>query len=612
MSSPPTTLGKYQIIREIARSNDIVYEAYDPLMNRRVALKELAMPGGSTPQQKEERINRFKREARAAGTLAHPNIMTVYELGEEGDRYFIAMEFLDGHSLRNELDTKGALGVERAVEIETALLRGLEYAHSKGVIHRDIKPDNIQLLSDGRIKITDFGIARLTFEPNLTMDGQVFGTPSYMSPEQVVGREIDARSDIFSAGVVLYEMIGGRKPFAGDSVVSITYSIMNKEPDRLSEANYALWQVIERSLDKSPALRFSSADEMIKGLESAQAAAMAGPVLDPQPYNTGTYPTYSTGHYGAVSQAANPYAPPVIQPGMQPGMAAPAPPPVIYPYNPYAAASAAPSYGQHVPSAQPGLHQPVMGQAYVPNPSGLPVYYPPPPRQPIFSPEVRAFWGKLFWAFLIVGTSVAALILVVNALAASFARSQEMERDHDRVAALSNQLPWLSPNDQVRRIEEIRPELKSPTGQEEAANLEAAVQKKQGEAYYAARDYADAEAAFTRAIELDPSDGQAYSDLSSVYEAIAADQAFAQRRMLLWAQSVQSMLSATRVERDPQRRGHYASQAAKVSIAYAQRQADVGDLSGALSSLDSVKDLVVPGSPTGIAFNRLLSRLKTP
>jgi len=320
MSSPPSTLGKYQIIREIARSNDIVYEAYDPLMNRRVALKELSMPNGSTPQQREERVSRFKREARAAGTLAHPNIMTVYELGEEGDRYYIAMEFLDGHTLRNELDTKGALPINRAIEIAEGVLQGLEFMHGKGVIHRDIKPDNIQILSDGRIKLTDFGIARLTFEPNLTMDGQVFGTPSYMSPEQVVGREIDARSDLFSLAIVLYEMIGGRKPFAGDSVVSITYAIMNKEAERLNEANYALWQVIERALDKSPALRYASAIDFESALKAAQAAASSGPVLDvmaPPPISS----------YGATG---NPYMMPT--PGMQapPQMYnQPAPPPVL-------------------------------------------------------------------------------------------------------------------------------------------------------------------------------------------------------------------------------------------------------------------------------------------
>jgi len=239
-SNPPTTLGKYQIIREIARSNDIVYEAYDPLMNRRVALKELAMPGGSTGVQRDERVNRFKREAQAAGTLNHPNIMTVYELGQDGDRLFMAMEYLDGHTLRNEIDTKGFLPVDQAVRVAKEILKGLDFAHERGVIHRDIKPDNIQLLSNGAVKITDFGIARLTFQPNLTVDGQVFGTPSYMSPEQVVGREIDSRSDLFSVGIVLYEMLGGKKPFQGSSVMETTAQILNKSAEHITQLYHSL------------------------------------------------------------------------------------------------------------------------------------------------------------------------------------------------------------------------------------------------------------------------------------------------------------------------------------------------------------------------------------
>jgi serine/threonine protein kinase len=370
--SLPTTLGKYQIIREIARSNDIVYEAYDSLMNRRIALKELAMPGGSTSQQKEDRIKRFLREARAAGSLAHPNIMTVYEVGQEGDRYFIAMEYLDGKTLRNELDTKGFLPPERATEIAKAVLEGLEYAHTKGVIHRDIKPDNIQLLTSGAVKVTDFGIARLTFEPNLTIDGQVFGTPSYMSPEQVVGRDIDARSDLFSVGVVLYEMLSGTKPFPGDSVVTITYSIMNRNPDRPQQINWAVWQVVEKALDKSPQLRPRSAREFIDAIDAAMTASTSQ-VMDPRVYNQP--PPVSQPQYGQYGQTQQPqYQTPYNLPpqptytGYQQPAASPYSntPGVQPPYVP-----GAPQ--QHYPNAisiPPAYGQPV------------PVYYPPPPRKP--------------------------------------------------------------------------------------------------------------------------------------------------------------------------------------------------------------------------------------
>ncbi|HZH99478.1 MAG TPA: protein kinase [Fimbriimonadaceae bacterium] len=205
------------------------------------------------------------------------------------------------------------------------------------------------------------------------MDGQVFGTPSYMSPEQVVGRDIDARSDLFSVGVLLYEMMSGQKPFQGDSVVSITYAIMNKEPDPPAQINHSLWQVISRALDKSPALRYASAKEMIAALDQAQCHN--GMVLDP------VTPTIM----------GNPYAAPTGNPYMTP---APPQPPINYPFNPY----------QNPPQ------QPLPPQTGMPQPpfqiQNLPthVYYPPPPRQPLLKPEQKAFLSRLFLTFVILGT----------------------------------------------------------------------------------------------------------------------------------------------------------------------------------------------------------------
>ncbi len=373
MSSPPTTLGKYQIIREIARSNDIVYEAYDPLMDRRVALKELNVPAGSTSQQRDDRISRFERESRAAGRLAHPNIMTIYDFASEGDRYFMAMEYLDGTTLRNEIDTKGALPQEKALEIAKAILAGLEHAHQNGVVHRDIKPDNIQLTTHG-VKITDFGIARLTFQPNLTIDGQVFGTPSYMSPEQVKGGEIDARSDVFSVGVVLYEMLTGEKPYQGDSVITITYAILNKEPDMPSSINYGLWRVIQRALDKSPQLRYASAKEMSTALDEALAQTDAG--------------VFSTA--SQVSPSYNPYLP--TQPG---------PPPIAYPYNPYVQSTSQ-------PTSMPGF-TPTPGFT----PPNFQLYYPPPPRKPLLNAEQSAFAKRVLMISIVLGTFFGVVIMSI-------------------------------------------------------------------------------------------------------------------------------------------------------------------------------------------------------
>lgn len=378
MSQTPTAIGKYQIIREIARSNDIVYEAYDPLMDRRVALKELAIPPGSTPPQVKDRIERFEREARAAGRLAHPHIMTVYDVGSEGDKHFMAMEYLDGHNLRNELDTKGLVEHSKAIEIIKAVLAGLEHAHSNGVVHRDIKPDNIQLTTSG-VKITDFGIARLTFQPNLTIDGQVFGTPSYMSPEQIKGGEIDARSDVFSAGVLLYEMLAGQKPFLGDSVIAITHAILNNEPRQPNGINYPLWTVIQRALDKSPGLRYSSAKEMEDAID--QALRMGdGVVIDYAPPPAASPYSYT-----------NPYAPPVIvAPPAQTQI--PAPPPATYGYNPYIP-------GPHQTGPQPtGFTPPPM------------IYYPPPPRKPMMAPETSATMKRIALIFLVMVTFFAMLL----------------------------------------------------------------------------------------------------------------------------------------------------------------------------------------------------------
>jgi serine/threonine protein kinase len=427
MSSPPTTLGQYQIIREIARSNDIVYEAYDPLMNRRVAVKELMMPHGSTGPQQEDRISRFKREAQAAGTLNHPNIMTVYSFAEDSGRTFMAMEYLDGQTLRNEIDVKGTVTTNRAIQIAEDVLSGLEHAHSKGVIHRDIKPDNIQILSNDSVKITDFGIARLTFQPNLTIDGQVFGTPSYMSPEQVVGRDIDARSDLFSVGVMLYEMLTGKKPFGGDSVVSITYAIMNAEPERPQTMQWPLWSVIERALSKSPAMRYANALEMKHALQEALSPSagvlpvsdggQGGYSLNPYASNPAPPPQIPTGNpfaspnqpnqaiqapynpYSAPSSSANPYAGQYAQPSQ----------PATYPYNPFASGA-----GGGVPPHTPGM--------------ASPMYYPPLPRQPLFKPETAMFIKKLALALLIVGTLAAVLVIGTQAVVSLMAQAGPIQQ----------------------------------------------------------------------------------------------------------------------------------------------------------------------------------------
>ncbi|MCW5946382.1 MAG: protein kinase [Fimbriimonadales bacterium] len=435
MSAHSGTLGKYQIIREIARSNDIVYEAWDPQVNRRVALKELNMPGGASDKQREDRIRRFEREARAAGTLAHPNIVTIYEVGVDAGRHYIAMEYLEGENLRQRLDATGMLGQDEAVRILLEVLDGLSYAHEKGIVHRDIKPDNIQLLPDGRVKITDFGIARLTFEPSLTMDGQIFGTPSYMSPEQVHGRDVDARTDVWSVGVVLYEAICGTKPFSGDSVVSISHAILHHEPLDPVGASFAISRVIRTAIDKSPTSRFTNAKAMANALKEAMD--------DLQPSHT--QPTGST-----IPPAFDPYAT-NVQSGAYNPYSVPAPPPQ---YAPPGASPYGGIYGQSSsPYGQPyGQAQPQYGQIYgTPNapPPQFPASWVAPPKRPLLSPEASEFLRKTMIVVLIGGAIITILFGIIWGL--TEATNREMV---DRRQSVSGSMREGMADDRWSRVDE--------------------------------------------------------------------------------------------------------------------------------------------------------------
>ncbi|MBS1703478.1 MAG: protein kinase [Armatimonadetes bacterium] len=422
MSSPPQTLGQYQIIREIARSNDIVYEAYDPLMNRRVAVKELSMPSGSTPQQLEDRINRFRREAQAVGSLNHPNIMTVYSFSEDSGRYFMAMEYLDGVTLRKEIDNSGFLAQDQAIDIISQVLEGLHHAHQEGVVHRDIKPDNIQITTANGVKITDFGIARLTFQPNLTMDGQVFGTPSYMSPEQVVGKEIDQRTDLFSVGVMLYEMLTGNKPFQGDNVIAITHAIVNGSIPPTTQIPSPIYQVITKALEKAPQMRYTNAAEMKVALEDAAQPAQnqhyQNPVAGFDPYSQPPQSLIQPNPYQQANpyQQPDPYALPIQTPyggvvpsynpyGQQPMMA---PPPVI---------ANTPSYGSYNPYQQPMLGPTPMQQPYN-------AYYPPPPGPPLISYEAKERMRQFIFAIILFAVIAAILIVAFVTLSSSIKQQQ--------------------------------------------------------------------------------------------------------------------------------------------------------------------------------------------
>ena len=269
-------IGRYQITREIARSNDIVYEAFDPQLGRRLALKELALDVRVQEPERRLRIDRFFREARAAGNLSHPGIVTIFDFGEDNGRYFIAMEYLEGETLKSRIARTGPLPTDEAVRILSALCDAVEYAHARQIVHRDIKPDNIHILPDGTVKITDFGIARMLGEQTITVAGQVFGTPSYMAPEQIRGAMVDARTDIFSLGLVLFEMLSGRKAFWGEALETVVYRIMSEPVPPLHDQPPAINAAIQMAVQKDPGQRYVSAAQMKAALSGGMSVGNTG------------------------------------------------------------------------------------------------------------------------------------------------------------------------------------------------------------------------------------------------------------------------------------------------------------------------------------------------
>jgi serine/threonine-protein kinase len=268
-----TRLGRYKIRGELGRgAMGIVYEAEDPALDRIVALKTILLEDDA--EGRKEYHQRFFQEAKAAGKLTHPNIITVYDFGEEGDLAYTAMELLKGVELRARM-LKGEISTVEAVDIARQVADGLGYAHEHGVVHRDIKPSNIMILPRGRVKIMDFGIARVRVADHKTSTGVVLGTPRYMSPEQVAGLPVDNRSDIFSLGIVLYEMLTRGSLFGGADTPQILHNVSNVEPVPPSRVNREvppmLDFIIARALKKDPAGRYQDAYELAADLRTCLA-----------------------------------------------------------------------------------------------------------------------------------------------------------------------------------------------------------------------------------------------------------------------------------------------------------------------------------------------------
>ena len=271
MAEALTKAGRYQIVGELGRgSMGVVYQGFDPVIGRTVAIKTM-LPEGLSPQEFQEYKARFQREAKAAGILAHPNIITVYDFGEDNGILYLAMEFLEGKSLEQIVQEQTVLPIETILPIYDQVCSALDHAHRNKIVHRDIKPANIMILQNGLVKVTDFGIAKM-MAMGMTQAGQILGTPNYMSPEQVKGRQIDGRSDIFSLGVILYELVTGEKPFGGQNITTVIYKIINENPIPPRELDASihagLSYVISKALAKNPDERYQTCKELAEDLRN--------------------------------------------------------------------------------------------------------------------------------------------------------------------------------------------------------------------------------------------------------------------------------------------------------------------------------------------------------
>ena len=278
---------RYEIVRHLARGGMAeVYLAHDQLLDRRVALKVLFAEFARDPAF----VQRFRREAQAAANLNHPNIVAVFDWGEEDGTYFIVMEYVEGRSLREAIQAEGPLYPNLAADLASDIAGALGFAHRNGVVHRDVKPGNILLTPQGQVKVTDFGIARAAgASEGLTQTGSVMGTATYFSPEQAQGLPVDVRSDVYSLGVVLYEMVCGIPPFTGESPISVAYKHVREEPPHPTVVNpdvpVPLENIILTAMAKSPDARYASADDMRadlarfrRGEQTSAVPLMAVPV----------------------------------------------------------------------------------------------------------------------------------------------------------------------------------------------------------------------------------------------------------------------------------------------------------------------------------------------
>jgi len=284
---PADKIGKYKILGTLGRGGmGIVYKGLDPDIEREVAIKTIRFEAFTESAEKEEMLARVVHEAKAAGRLNHPNIITVYDVIRYKELTFIVMQYVDGQSLQARIDSGVRPSPQEIVDLLGPVAEALDFAHQNGIVHRDVKPANILIDKQGRPYLADFGVAHMEAS-TMTGPGKTIGTISYMAPEQVLGTGVDHRADLFAFGVILYELLTGKKPFAGDNLSTIVYKIVNEEPPSITEINHALPRgyeaVIKKALAKKPDERYQSGREMISDLKASRTFAEATQAYEPEP-----------------------------------------------------------------------------------------------------------------------------------------------------------------------------------------------------------------------------------------------------------------------------------------------------------------------------------------
>jgi serine/threonine protein kinase/tetratricopeptide (TPR) repeat protein len=537
-------LGRYEVVRELGKgAMGIVYLAKDPLIGRLVALKTIRIGAHADDDETKEFQQRFIREAQAAGILNHPAIVTVHDIGrdEETDTSFIAMEFVEGQNLKEVLSQGRALSFEAIADIIGQVADALDFAHAKGIVHRDVKPANIILLEGNRAKITDFGIAKIASgAANLTSTGQFLGTPNYMAPEQIKGAPVDGRTDIFALGICLYECLTRRKPFGGDSLTSISYKIVHEPFPPLHEINPQIPEgyedLVANCLAKDPTKRYQRARDLANALKAVVRGERPTRPADPM-----------LAEETVVTRAAAERAslmPITVHNAPMPTLDVPFPEAVEAP-KPDVGVRTNPVSG--VPPAPSGAHAPVVAK---------PPKAPKAPRVPVSQQfrttltNVRAMplWRRRIAPPLFIGIvvllvagvfGIVAAGRIINArtpaplmtLDAKIARERQLRRDGNALL-VANRVPQA-----YAKFEELqRLAPKSPYAQRMMARLNAMRQQEElskqqlaqaqqkyteGVALYEAKKFVESIALFNEALAINPNDVNAaqYLQLAQQQEA---------------------------------------------------------------------------------------------